>query len=236
MTVTQEALLHSGKANDVYATGNENFLIINHSDRISAGNGVKTDVISGKGKSNNAVSELVFNLLEKVGVKTHFVERYSDTAMVIKKADMILLEVICRNKTWGSFCKRYECSKGIIISPAGVEFCLKDDALGDPFMPVWAITTLGYATAEEVTLIEQFIRKSNDVMLELFGKLGLELIDFKLEFGRLKDGSIVVCDEISLDTCRLIDNKTGQNLDKDRFRNDLGGVKEAYTEVLNRLK
>ncbi|MDD2377114.1 MAG: phosphoribosylaminoimidazolesuccinocarboxamide synthase [Clostridia bacterium] len=236
MILVQGTLLHRGKANDVYTTGNENLLIIDHSDRISAGNGAKTDVIFGKGKSNNAVSELVFNLLEKVGVKTHFVERYSDTAMVVKRAEMILLEVICRNKTWGSFCKRYECDKGITVFPAGVEFCLKDDALGDPFMPEWAITTLGYATAEEVKLIEQFVRKANYVMLELFDKLGLELIDFKLEFGRLKDRSIIVCDEISLDTCRLIDNKTGQNLDKDRFRNNLGGVKEAYEEVLNRLK
>lgn len=229
-------LLHKGKANDVHTTNNENFLIIDHSDRISAGNGAKLDVILGKGKSNNMVSELAFKLLEEAGVRTHFVERYSDTAMVIKKAEMVLLEVICRNKTWGSFCKRYGCKKGVKIFPAGVEFCLKDDALGDPFIPVWAITTLGYATAEEVAQIEEFIRKSNDVMLQLFNKLGLELIDFKLEFGRLKDGSIVVCDEISLDTCRLIDNITGENFDKDRFRNDLGGVEEAYMEVLNRLK
>ena len=236
MSLTMVSMLHQGKANELYTTESDELLIINYSERISAENGAKTGMISWKGKTNNSVSALAFEFLEKAGIKTHFVERYSETAMVIKKANMIMLEVICRNKTGGSFSKRYGCENGIEILPAGVEFCLKDNALGDPFMPLWAIPMLGCATAEEVILMEQLTRKVNDVLIKLFNGLGLDLFDFKLEFGRLKDGSIVVCDEISPDTCRLIDNKTRESLDKDRFRNDLGGVKEAYMEVLNRLR
>lgn len=179
---------------------------------------------------------MVFNLLEKAGVPTHFVMRYSDTAMVVKKAQMIMLEVICRNKTWGSFCSRYGCEKGIPLQPAGVEFCLKDDSLGDPFIPTWAITKLNYATQEEIDLIEMYIIKANEVMIDLFDKLGLELIDFKFEFGRLEDGTIILCDECSQDTCRFIDKKTGESLDKDRFRNDLGNVEGAYREILKRYE
>ena len=235
MSLTMVSMSHKGKANDLYTTENSDFLIIDHSDRISAENGKKTGVILGKGKTNNSVSALAFESLEKAGIETHFISIYSDTAMLIKKAKMIMLEVICRNKTAGSFSKRFGCKNGMKIFPAGVEFCFKDNALGDPFMPLWAIPMLGCATAEEVILMEQLTLKVNDVLIQMFDKLELDLFDFKLEFGRLEDGSIVVCDEISLDTCRLIDPKTGENMDKDRFRNNLGKVQEAYMEVLNRL-
>ena len=177
----------------------------------------------------------MFQLLEKAGVKTHFVKELSDRETLVKKVEIVPLEVIIRNKAAGSFSKRLGIPEGTELKTTVLEFCYKDDALGDPMINEYHILAVGYATKEEVEAITSMAMKVNEVMKEFFLKVGVELIDFKLEFGKLPDGTIILADEISPDTCRFWDVKTHEKLDKDRFRRDMGGVEEAYAEMMKRI-
>ena len=232
-------LMHAGKANNVYYTNDLDILELEASDRISAGNGEKKDNIEGKGEINNAISIMLFKLLEKNGIATHFVSEGSNAASkYVKRLDMIPLEVINRRETAGSFCKRYGCKPGIKIEPSLVEFCIKDDALGDPFVtdPRAIITGIfDIATEEEIQYMIDTTKKVSDIMNDFFTSIGVHLIDFKIEFGRDKDGKILLGDEISPDTCRLVDIETGQKLDKDVFRNNMGDVKATYEAALKKI-
>lgn len=235
---TRGKLLHSGKANDVYAVVEDKFLLeLDSTDRISAGDGAKKSIVKGKGIVNNAVSMAIFSKIEETGIPTHFVcAGTTPSSKIVRKANMIPLEVIGRFKTCGSFCKRYACDPMIPINPMGIEFCLKDDALHDPFIPKYAIETLDILDSAGITLIEEYTDKIGQIMFDAFDKLNLELIDFKIEFGfDAESNDLMLCDEISPDTCRLLDKDTHESFDKDRFRNDLGDVDKAYAAVLGRL-
>ncbi|MDO4282581.1 MAG: phosphoribosylaminoimidazolesuccinocarboxamide synthase [Clostridia bacterium] len=237
MELRREQLIHKGKANNVFSTNAGDILELEASDRISAGNGERRDVIEGKGVVNNVISMYCFKLLEKNGIKTHFIsEGSNECSKFVKKLDMIMLEVINRRYTAGSFCERFGCEAGVEIVPSGVEFSLKSDELGDPFIPKFAIKALGIATEEEIQYMEETTAKVSDILSEYFDSLGVRLIDFKIEFGRDMDGNIVIGDEISPDTCRLVDKVTGEKFDKDLFRQNLGGVGEAYRKILERVK
>lgn len=236
---TRGQLIHSGKANDVYQVVEDKFLLeLNSTDRISAGDGAKKDIVEGKGIVNNAVSMAIFNQIEEAGIPTHFVcAGTTPSSKIVRKAKMILLEVIGRFKTCGSFCKRFGCEAMIPIEPMGIELCLKDDSLHDPFIPDYAVKTLGVLrNDDDLEKIKNYTAKIGQIMFDSFDKLGLELIDFKIEFGYdYETGDLILCDEISPDTCRLLDKETGESMDKDRFRKDMGNVKEGYAEVLARL-
>lgn len=245
MNITRTHLIHSGKANNVYATTSPFHLELESSDRISAGNGAKRDVVSNKGIANNKISTALFTHLENKGIPTHYVSEGSNPASkIVKKAEMIPLEVICRFYAMGSFCKRYGCEKGTEFDSPFVEFTFKHDnptdpALSDPPIDRKTIPLLSKITLikdeREVALIEYYTARVGELMRNFYLELGINLIDFKLEFGRLPSGEIILCDEISPDTCRLVDLKTGEILDKDRFREDLGDVSKGYDEVLKRV-
>lgn len=238
-TVKRAELLHAGKANNVYKTNFEDILELEASDRISAGNGERKDIIEGKGEINNTISVMLFKLLEENGIPTHFISKGENSASkFVKKLDMIPLEVINRREAAGSFCKRYGCEPGTIIFPSMVEFCIKDDALGDPFVtdPKTIISDIfGIATEEEINFMIETTKKVSDILADFFASIGVKLIDFKIEFGRDKDGNIILGDEISPDTCRLVDLVTGQKLDKDVFRNNMGDVKATYEAALKKI-
>ena len=212
--------LYEGKAKKVYAT---------------AFNGAKKGTIVGKGVVNNRMSNMMMQLLEKHGVPTHFVEELSDRDTLVKKVSIVPLEVIIRNVSAGSFAKRYGVEEGIVFEQPTIEFSYKCDALDDPLINDYHALALKLATAEEIETIKKYAFKVNEVLKEYFLKLGVRLIDFKLEFGKLSDGSIVLADEISPDTCRFWDAETGEKLDKDRFRRDMGGVEDAYREIFKRV-
>ena len=236
---TRGELIHTGKANDVYKIPEDPFhLELDSTDRISAGDGAKRDVIEGKGKVNNQVSMAIFGQIDEAGIPTHFVcPGTTESSKIVRKAKMIPLEVIGRFKTCGSFCKRYGCESMIPINPMGIEFCLKNDDLHDPFIPKYAIETLDILDSAGITLIEEYTEKIGQIMFDSFDQLGLELIDFKIEFGFDEEsGDLILCDEISPDTCRLLDKVTGESMDKDRFRKDMGNVQDGYLGVLARLK
>lgn len=239
--ITRTNLIHSGKANNVYATTNPNFLELEASDRISAGNGAKTDVISNKGIANNQISSAIFKYLEENGIPTHYVDAGSNPASkIVLAADMLPLEVICRFIATGSFCKRYECEDGLEFSKPLVEFTFKSDSAGDPPIDRKTILAIPEKTLiqneSELALIEDYTVRIGELISSFYAKLGVKLIDFKVEFGRVKSCDLIVlCDEISPDTCRLVDIKTGEKLDKDRFRQDLGDVSKGYDEILNRI-
>ena len=226
--------LYEGKAKIMYATDKADELLVYYKDDATAGNGAKKGTIADKGVMNNKMTEFFFKLLEKEGVKTHLVDVTGDREMLVKKLDMIPLEVIVRNVAAGSFSQRFGVKEGTPLKISTVEFCYKNDDLGDPFMNNYHIAALGLATPEEVAEIEKQALKVNDILKAFLKEKKVDLIDFKLEFGRL-DGKIVLGDEISPDNCRFWDSDTHEKLDKDRFRRDLGNVEDAYKEMLRRL-
>ncbi|MCQ2431325.1 MAG: phosphoribosylaminoimidazolesuccinocarboxamide synthase [Clostridia bacterium] len=227
--------LYEGKAKKVYATSDENLLIVDYKDDATAFNGLKKGTIAGKGVINNKMSNFLMQLLEKKGVPTHFCEEISDRETVVKKVSIVPLEVIIRNVSAGSFSKKYGVEEGIVFDEPTIEFSYKNDELGDPLLNAYHAIALKLATRDEIELIKKMAFTVDQVLTEYFLGLGIRLVDFKLEFGRLADGTIVLADEISPDTCRLWDVKTNEKLDKDRFRRDMGGVEDAYNEVMKRL-
>ncbi len=227
--------LYEGKAKKVFATDNDGLLIVSYKDDATAFNGLKKGTIAGKGVINNKMSNLLMQMLEKKGVKTHFVKELSDRETVVKKVSILPLEVIIRNISAGSFSKRYGVEEGIVFEEPTFEFSYKNDKLGDPLLNEYHVVALKLATKDEIDTIKNYAFKINELLKEFWLECGVTLVDFKLEFGRLGDGSIVLADEISPDTCRLWDSKTGEKLDKDRFRRDMGGVEDAYAEIMKRL-
>ena len=229
------AQLYEGKAKKVFATADENLYIVSYKDDATAFNGLKKGTIAGKGVINNRMSNMMMQMLETQGVPTHFVKELSDRDTLVKKVSIVPLEVIIRNISAGSFAKHYGVEEGIVFDAPTLEFSYKNDDLGDPLLNRYHALALKLATEEELSTIERMAFKVNEVMKAYFLKLNITLVDFKLEFGRLPDGTIVLADEISPDTCRFWDRHTGEKLDKDRFRRDLGGVEDAYNEVMRRL-
>ena len=229
-------MLYEGKAKKVYATENPELYIVSYKDDATAFNGLKKGTIAGKGVINNRVTNYMMQMLEKNGVPTHFVEEISDSETVVKKVSIVPLEVIIRNISAGSFSKRYGVEEGIVFEQPTIEFSYKNYALGDPLLNTRHALALKLATPEEINTIEKYSFRINEILKDFWKTCGVTLVDFKLEFGRLSDGTIVLADEISPDTCRLWDAKTGEKLDKDRFRRDLGGVEEAYAEIMGRLE
>ena len=228
-------LLYEGKAKKVYATENPDYCIVSYKDDATAFNGLKKGSIAGKGVINNVMSNHMFQLLEKQGVPTHFVEQLSERETLVKKVSIVPLEVIIRNISAGSFAKRFGVEEGIVFDEPTIEFSYKNDDLGDPLMNAYHAVALKAATREEIETIKSMAFKVNEVMKQYFDSLNVILVDFKLEFGKTADGKIVLADEISPDTCRLWDKTTKEKLDKDRFRRDLGGVEEAYQEIMKRV-
>lgn len=228
-------LLYEGKAKKVYATDDANLIIVDYKDDATAGNGSKRGTIRGKGVVNNKVTNSLMQMLEKEGVPTHFVQQLSDRETVVKKVSIVPLEVIVRNVAAGSFTTRLGVKEGTRFAQPTLEYSYKDDALGDPLINHSHALALGAATAEELATIDRYALKINEVLKNYLKGYNIDLIDFKLEFGRLPDGTIVLADEISPDTCRFWDAATGAHLDKDLFRRDLGGEVEAYQEVMKRL-
>ena len=227
--------LYEGKAKKVFATEDPNLCIVDYKDDATAFNGQKKGTIAGKGVVNNRMPNFMFQLLEKHGVKTHFVEELSDRETVVKKVEIVPLEVIIRNLSAGSFAKRFGVEEGIEFAQPTIEFSYKNDDLGDPLINDYHAMALGLATQEEIDTIKAMAFKVNEVMKEYFKQLDVILVDFKLEFGKTPDGEILLADEISPDTCRFWDVHTHEKLDKDRFRRDLGGVEEAYAEMMKRI-
>ena len=227
--------LYEGKAKKVFATDDANLVIVDYKDDATAFNGEKKGTIAGKGVINNVMSNHMFQLLEQQGVPTHFVEQLSDRETVVKKVSIVPLEVIIRNISAGSFAKRFGVKEGIVFDEPTIEFSYKNDDLGDPLMNAYHAIALKLATREEIEQIKGMAFKVNEVMKQYFDTLNVTLVDFKLEFGKTADGTIVLADEISPDTCRLWDKTTGEKLDKDRFRRDMGGVEEAYQEIMKRV-
>ena len=227
--------LYEGKAKKVFATDDANLVIVDYKDDATAFNGEKKGTITGKGVINNVMSNHMFQLLEQQGVPTHFVEQLSERETLVKKVSIVPLEVIIRNISAGSFAKRYGVEEGIVFDAPTIEFSYKNDELGDPLINSYHALALKLATREEIETIKKYAFKVNDLLKGFMKEIGIDLVDFKLEFGRLIDGTIVLADEISPDTCRLWDEKTHEKLDKDRFRRDLGGVEDAYQEVMKRL-
>lgn len=226
--------IYEGKAKKVYATDDPDCVIVTYKDDATAFNGQKRGTIVGKGVVNNKVSNHFFKLLESKGIPTHYVEQLSDRETVVIKVDIVPVEVIVRNKAAGSFSKRMGVEEGTQLKCAILEYSYKNDELGDPFINSYYVRALGLATDEEMDTIKNISFKVNDILKEYLTGFGVELIDFKLEFGRFH-GRIILADEISPDTCRFWDIETGKKLDKDRFRRDLGDVEEAYKEIISRL-
>ena len=226
--------LYEGKAKKVYKTDVEDVVIVDYKDDATAFNGVKKGTIVGKGVINNKMSNYVMQLLEKEGVPTHFVEELSDRETAVKKVQIVPLEVIIRNVAAGSFSKKLGIEEGKKLLCPTLEFSYKDDDLGDPMINSYYAKALGIATQEEIDIITKYAFQVNEVLIKYFASIGIELVDFKIEFGRYHD-QIVLADEISPDTCRLWDMVTREKLDKDRFRRDLGNVEDAYKEVFERL-
>ncbi len=227
--------LYEGKAKKVFKTDDPELLIVAYKDDATAFNGLKKGTISGKGVINNKMSNLLMGMLEKKGIPTHFVKELSDRETLVKKVSIVPLEVIIRNISAGSFSKKYGVEEGIAFDEPTIEFSYKNDELGDPLLNEYHALALKLATKEEIETIKDYAFKTNEQLKAFWADCGVTLVDFKLEFGKVSDGSIVLADEISPDTCRLWDSKTHEKLDKDRFRRDMGGVEDAYSEVMNRL-
>lgn len=227
--------LYEGKAKKVFATEDEAYVIVSYKDDATAFDGTKKGTIAGKGVVNNLMSNHIMQLLEKDGIPTHFVKELSDTETVVKKVSIVPLEVIIRNISAGSFAKRYGVEEGIVFDAPTIEFSYKNDDLHDPLINDYHALALKLATKEEIETIKNYAFKINSIMKDYFLKINVILVDFKLEFGKLADGTIVLADEISPDTCRFWDVNTGEKLDKDRFRRDLGNVEGAYQEMMKRV-
>ncbi|MBQ8349523.1 MAG: phosphoribosylaminoimidazolesuccinocarboxamide synthase [Ruminococcus sp.] len=233
--MVKQEQLYEGKAKKVYATNDPDLVIVDYKDDATAFNGEKKGTISGKGVINNKMTNYMFGMLEKEGVPTHLVEEISDRETIVKKVSIVPLEVIIRNVAAGSFSKRMGVEEGRKLLTPILEFSYKNDDLGDPFINDYYALALGLATKEEIDTIAKYAFKVNDFMVNFFKKLNIDLIDFKIEFGKTSDGTIILADEISPDTCRFWDSTTHEKLDKDRFRRDMGGVEEAYQEIMKRL-
>ena len=229
------AQLYEGKAKKVYATEDPAVVIVSYKDDATALDGLKKGTIAGKGVVNNRMTNFLMQLLEKNGVSTHFIQELNDRETAVKKVSIVPLEVIIRNVSAGHFAQRYGVEEGIVFDEPTIEFSYKNDALGDPLMNAYHAIALKAATREEIETIKAMAFKVNEVMKQYFDTLNVILVDFKLEFGKTADGKIVLADEISPDTCRLWDKTTKEKLDKDRFRRDMGGVEEAYQEIMKRV-
>lgn len=228
-------MLYEGKAKKVFRTDVDNQYIVEYKDDATAFNGVKKGTILDKGVMNNAISSKLFELLEQRGIKTHYIQKLSDREMLVKKVEIVLLEVLVRNYAAGSLTKRYGIPEGTKLEHTILEFCYKNDEYGDPFVNEHHIKAMKLATEKEVLQIEKAALKINDILIELMKQKNIDLVDFKLEFGRTDEGEIILADEISPDTCRLWDASTHEKLDKDRFRRDMGKVEEGYMEVVKRI-
>ena len=233
--IEKKEQLYEGKAKKVYATNDPDLVIVDYKDDATAFNGEKKGTISGKGVVNNRMTNFMFKMLEKEGVPTHLVEEISDRETIVKKVSIVPLEVIIRNVAAGSFSKRMGVEEGKQLLCPILEFSYKNDDLGDPFINDYYALALGLATKEELDTIAKYAFKVNEFMVNFFKGLNIDLIDFKIEFGKTSDGTIILADEISPDTCRFWDSTTHEKLDKDRFRRDMGGVEEAYQEIMKRL-
>ncbi|MDD3122347.1 MAG: phosphoribosylaminoimidazolesuccinocarboxamide synthase [Candidatus Izemoplasmatales bacterium] len=229
-------LIYEGKAKKVYSTENPNEVIIYYKDDATAFNGVKKANIADKGILNNQISEILFIALENAGIPSHFIKRIDERSQLCKKVEIIKVEAIVRNVIAGSMAKRLQIPEGTIPKNTIIEICYKNDELGDPLINDHHAVALNICSYEELDTIYAMTRKINEVLTAFFLKQQIRLIDFKVEFGRTSNGEIILADEISPDTCRLWDLKTNEKLDKDRFRRDLGNVKEAYIEILTRIK
>ncbi len=227
--------LYEGKAKKVYATDDAQLCIVDYKDDATAFNGLKKGTIAGKGVINNRVTNHLMKMLEGKGIPTHLVSELSERETLVKKVSIVPIEVIVRNIAAGSLSKRLGIPEGTKLATTVLEYCYKDDELGDPMINDYHIFAMNLATKQELAIISDYSFQVNEFLTEYLKDLGIELIDFKLEFGRLADGTIVLADEISPDTCRFWDGKTGEKLDKDRFRRDLGGVEDAYHEIMKRL-
>ena len=232
----KKELLYEGKAKKVFATEDPELLIVQYKDDATAFNGLKKGTIQGKGVINNQMSNRLMAMLEKEGIPTHFVRELSPRETLVKKVSIVPLEVIVRNIAAGSFSKRYGVEEGVIFDAPTIEFSYKNDALGDPLLNGYHAMAMKLATLDEIKTIQNLAMRINMLLRQFWKQCGVTLVDFKLEFGRLSDGSIVLADEISPDTCRLWDSASHEKLDKDRFRRDMGGVEEAYAEIMKRLE
>ena len=231
----KKKLIYEGKAKKVFSTDNPELVLVSYKDDATAFNGQKKGFISGKGIINNQMSNRLMEYLEQKGIPTHFVEELNERETLVKKVSIIPLEVIVRNIAAGAFSKRYGVEEGFVFLEPTIEFSYKNDSLNDPLMNEYHAVSMGLASKQELEVIKEYAFTINEVLKAFWKTCGITLVDFKLEFGRLSDGSIVLADEISPDTSRLWDNKTGEKMDKDRFRRDLGSVEEAYEEVMKRL-
>lgn len=227
--------LYEGKAKKVFATDNADYCIVSYKDDATAFNGQKKGTIMGKGEINNRVTNFLMQMLEKKGIPTHFVEEINERDTIVKKVKIIPLEVIVRNIAAGSLAKRLGLDEGYELSKTVLEFCYKDDDLGDPLVNDYHILAMNYAAEKDLEIVKDYALKINDILSKYLGEVGIQLIDFKLEFGKTSNGEIVLADEISPDTCRFWDSTTKEKLDKDRFRRDLGNVEGAYKEIRKRL-
>ena len=227
--------LYEGKAKKVFDTDTEGNVIVSYKDDATALDGLKKGTIMGKGTINNRMSNYLMQLLEKEGIPTHFVEELSDRETAVKKVTIVPLEVIVRNISAGHFAQRYGVEEGIVFDEPTIEFSYKNDDLHDPLLNAYHAVALGLADKSEIQLIKSMAFRINDILKEFFKTKKVKLVDFKMEFGRLPDGTIVLADEISPDTCRFWDLETNEKLDKDRFRRDMGGVEEAYQEMMKRI-
>ena len=230
----KKELLYEGKAKKVYTTENPDVLIVDYKDDATAFNGVKKGTIVGKGVVNNRMTNHIFKMLEEKGIPTHFIEELSDRETAVKKVEIVPLEVIVRNVAAGSFSKKLGIEEGFRLLSPTLEFSYKNDELGDPMINDYYAVAIGAATREEIDKITELVFKINEILVDYFKSVKVDLIDFKVEFGRYK-GQIILADEISPDTCRFWDSETHEKLDKDRFRRDLGGTEEAYQEVMRIL-
>lgn len=233
--MTKGKLIYEGKAKKVYETDDKELVIVSYKDDATAFDGLKKGTISGKGVINNKMSNILMTHLEKCGIPTHFVEELNDRDTLVKRVKIVPLEVIVRNVSAGSFSKKYGVPEGIPFEEPTIEFSYKNDELHDPLLNEYHAIALKLAEKDEIETIKEYSFKINAELKKLWKTHGITLVDFKLEFGRLPDGKIVLADEISPDTCRLWDSKTSKKLDKDRFRRDLGGVEDAYIEIMKRL-
>ena len=227
--------IYEGKAKKVYSTEDPNLVIVDYKDDATAFNGLKKGTIVGKGVINNQMTNRLMAKMEKAGIPTHFVEELSERETLVKRVEIVPLEVIIRNISAGSFAKHYGVEEGIVFDAPTIEFSYKNDDLGDPLINEYHALALKLASKEEIEQIKKYAFAVNDVLKAFWSECGVTIVDFRLEFGRTSDGTIVLADEISPDTCRLWDSKTHEKLDKDRFRRDMGGVEDAYSEIMRRL-
>ena len=228
--------LFDGKAKQLYASDDPDLVIILYKDDASAYNGVKRKAIHNKGVFNNRITEIIYKKLEKEGIKTHFIKRLDDRNQLCKKVDVIPIEFIVRNVVAGTLARRLDLDEGTVLANTIYEICYKNDELRDPFINDTHALALGLVNAEELKVLYNITARINDLLIEMFDKVGITVVDFKVEYGRDKEGNILLADEISPDTARFWDKKTHYKLDKDRFRRDLGNIEEAYKEVLDRLE